>query len=79
MSENSSNSKKVSNPKEKQGAACEKCEGPFDLWGISTDFRLLRCRECGTVCFVDWSDPLQVHKEFPQETYAIPVDVHFPE
>ncbi len=69
---------KSENSTNKQGAACAHCEGPFELWGVSTNFRLLRCKACGTVSFVDWTDPLPIQRETPQETYASPVDTHFP-
>ena len=78
MSTMTSHPSKSENSENKQGAACDDCQGPFELWGISTNFRLLRCKACGTVCFVDWTDPLPVHRETPQETYAVPVDTHFP-
>ena len=66
------------NSDETQNSVCKKCSGPFALWGLSSEFRLLRCQSCGTVCFVDWSEPFPVRNGAPQESYAIPADVHFP-
>lgn len=70
--------KKSAMPKETKVVACEKCEGPFELWGLSSEFRLVRCQTCGTVCFVDWSEPFPIRNGAPQETYAIPADFHLP-
>jgi hypothetical protein len=48
---------------------CDDCRGPFEFWGFSSDYRLLRCLNCRVVKFFERKSELNVGT-WPEEPHT---------
>ncbi len=55
---------------EKKDHSCEPCEGPFEHWGKSSGFQMIRCKSCKVVHFFEPGEiqNLEISNPRPAET-----------
>lgn len=61
---------------EKKDRSCEPCEGPFEHWGSSSMFQMVRCESCKLVQFFEPKElqGLEISNSRPAETESFSPD-----